>query len=157
MQLARMMGTFGMLFGIDDVAEYSLQVQRPRGTRCNPHIVLCVVGLSMSNFCVSSVCRWKVHLARHGQVADRAGTLSFVILATSTHSHSSLHLNHFCKQGIGGESVIIVRKKYFVTDSFIDVHRPAALHMLYLEVCRMSQCSPYADQRTSHVVTVTIL
>ena len=31
MQLTRMMGTFGMLFGIDDVAEYSLQVQRQRG------------------------------------------------------------------------------------------------------------------------------
>ena len=26
-----------------------------------------------------------------------------------------------------------MRKKFFVTDSFVDIHRSAALHMLYLE------------------------
>jgi hypothetical protein len=33
-----------------------------------------------------------------------------------------------------------MRKKFFVTDSFVDMHRSAALHMLYLE-CKFAVVS----------------
>ncbi len=33
-----------------------------------------------------------------------------------------------------------MRKKFFVTDSFVDIHRSAALHMLYLE-CKFAVVS----------------